>query len=220
MLMATAGVSAAGELASGPGTLWSWGLNDKGQIGNGNKLNVSSPVQIGSATNWTKVVRTGRHSLSLNSSGKIYSWGYNALGGLGHNNTTYLSSPVQVGSLTTWSKITGSERSSMAIKTDGTLWTWGGGSYGQTGHGDAVHRSSPVQVGSLTNWSTVTCGHAGTVLAVKTDGTLWGWGNNASGSVGNGTILHVSSPTQIGSDTLWTDELSSAYGALAIKVVA
>jgi len=85
----------------------------------------------------------------------LFSWGYNDYGQLGLGDRTHRSSPVQVGSLTNWKQIS-SHQFSLAIKTDGTLWSWGNNIfYGQLGLGDRTNRSSPVQVGSLTNWKQV-----------------------------------------------------------------
>ena len=90
-----------------------------------------------------------------------------------------------------------------------TLWTWGWNSYGQLGQGDKVDRSSPVQVGSDTTWAYVTGGSHGTTqvaMGVKTDGTLWAWGYNTYGQLGQNSRTPSgdrSSPVQVGSDTTW-----------------
>ena len=141
--------------------------------------------------------------------GSLFGWGKGDNGVLAQNIAyTGASSPVQIGALTNWAKI-GAGRSALAVKTDGTLWSWGVDSYGQLGLNSLnVNRSSPVQIGSLTTWSkpTITnvCG-----FAIKTDGTLWGWGYNGKGNIGDNTTVRKSSPIQIGSVNTWASMMQS-----------
>jgi alpha-tubulin suppressor-like RCC1 family protein len=169
------------------GTLWAWGLNDNGQLGDGTVVNRSSPVQIGALTTWTKIAAGLAHSAAVRSDGTLWSWGANSAGQLGHNNTTNRSSPVQVGILTTWANVFCGPFSTFAIKTDGTLWSWGsniissenifGG--GMLGVGDTINRSSPVQVGTDTDWTNAVIGSSYmSTRAVKSNGVLWTWGDN------------------------------------------
>ena len=186
------------------GTLWSWGKNDVGELGHGGTTDVSSPVQIGSLTNW-KEVRWGAYNMSaITTAGTLFTWGNGAAGRLGHGNTTNYSSPVQVGSLTTWATLpdhNGSEHGG-AIKTDGTLWLWGENGEGELGQGNTTDRHSPVQVGSATNWSQVSLGPGGTI-ALTTAGTLWAWGSGYGGWQGQGDSTSRSTATQVGSLTNW-----------------
>ena len=200
--------------------LYSWGTNDEGQLGLGDSGGAgtyrSSPTQIGSSSNWSTLSAYGmvRHALAVKSDGTLWAWGDGSDGQLGLGNRTDYSSPKQVGSLTTWLKAVAGYRVSFAIKTDGTLWSWGGDvqSFGVLGHGNRTAYSSPKQVGSLTNWAEVASGFR-TTAAVKTDGTLWTWGNNYFGSsgLGQGTSSHYSSPKQVGSLTTWL-KVACGYG--------
>ena len=115
---------------------------------------LSSPVQIGALTTWSKVVGQGYSCFAIKTDGTLWSWGLNTNGQLGQNDTVNRSSPVQVGALTTWLQTTGSNEC-IAQKTDGTLWSWGLNTNGQLGQNDTVNRSSPVQVGAATNWFVV-----------------------------------------------------------------
>ena len=152
-----------------PGSLWSWGRNDYGQLGQNNITHRSSPVQVGSLTNWSLIASGYYHTLATKTDGTLWSWGYNANGQLGQSDTTHRSSPVQVGSLTTWSSVAcGNIAHTIATKTDGTLWSWGMNDYGHLGVGDITHRSSPVQVGSLTNWSSIDGGSYYTIATYNT----------------------------------------------------
>jgi len=196
------------------GTLWSWGYVLYGALGDNTLTNKSSPVQIGSLTTWSKISTGWWHSLAIKTDGTLWSWGYNAQGSIGDGTTINRSSPVQVGALTTWLNAGGGNYHSAATKTDGTLWSWGRNNYGQLGQNidTAIKRSSPVQVGALTTWLNVVCGAYNT-LALKTDGTIWSWGYNNAGQVGDGTTINRSSPVQIGSLSNWSFINSSALGS-------
>ena len=203
------------------GTLWSWGKNNNGQLGNGNAGNYerrSSPVQVGALTTWREVACGSKHSLAIKNNGTLWSWGCNFTGALGDGTTTYLSSPVQVGALTTWLNIAAGGYHTLATKNDGTLWSWGNNSYGELGIGlNSTNRSSPVQVGALTNWSNIACGDA-FVIATKTDGTLWSWGKNEYGQLGLGDAVYRSSPVQVGALTDWSSKIKCGLQhSLAIK---
>ena len=155
--------------------------------------------------------------------GQLWAWGDNTTyGQLGTGNTTDYSSPVQVGALTTWKLVAvgggyGSAPSSFAIKHDGTLWASGRNNYGQLGQGNTTDRSSPVQIGALTTWSKLANGNGRYGLSVKTDGTLWAWGQNASGCLGLGNATNYSSPVQVGALTNWLDVSATYRTTLALK---
>jgi alpha-tubulin suppressor-like RCC1 family protein len=194
------------------------GENDDGRLGDGTGIDRSSPVQVGALTSWSKVVSGGSHTLAIKTSGTLWAWGSNGRGRLGDGTTISRSSPVQVGALTTWFQLAAGAEHTAVIKTDGTLWTWGSNENGQlgiSGNGGA-HRSSPVQVGSLTNWAQVAAG-SNECAAIKTDGTLWSWGNNGNGALGIGTSYpdSRSSPVQIGALTNWA-QVSVDQGGLAL----
>lgn len=193
------------------GTLWSWGRNNVGQLGlgtSGNYASKSSPSQVGALTNWLSVAAGYNCSFAIKTNGTLWSWGGdgNAFGVLGLGNTTQYSSPKQVGSGATWRSVVSGFRMSMATKTDGTLWVWGNNYFGGLGLGSSSNYNilSPVQLGSLTNWLKLSAGY-GSNFAIKTDGTLWAWGFNASvGQLGlNNTTYKYVSPIQVGALTNW-----------------
>jgi len=136
----------------------------------------------------------------------LWTWGYNILGQLGDNSTTNRSSPVQVMTKSQdWFKVSAGGSGHMAgIKTDGSLWLWGGNAYGELGDNTINHRSSPVQtVAGGTNWKYVSCGYKHTA-AIKNDGTLWVWGFNGVGQLGDNTVIMRSSPIQtLAGGSLW-----------------
>jgi alpha-tubulin suppressor-like RCC1 family protein len=208
------------------GTLWSWGYNEKGQLGQNDLVKRSSPTQIGGGTDWvkdSKALRNTRSGFAIKTDGTLWSWGYGNQGALAQNNNTFYSSPVQIPG-TTWSSIGGGSRhGAFAIKTDGTLWGWGANTRGALCiSGDTPdRRSSPIQIPGST-WDTITSS-ANTYLATKTDGTMWSWGNTEWGEMGtnaSGPGLNYSSPVQI-PGTTWapgpTKIAMSAPAAFAIK---
>jgi len=211
-------------VSSGPsepsGKLYMWGSNQNyGQLGLGDSFgNRSSPVQVGTDTDWSKISTGSFSSAAIKSNGTLWVWGSNLFGQLGLGNTTSRSSPVQLGSDTNWSKITVGHSYMFAIKTNGTLWAWGNNGSGQLGLGNTTNRSSPVQVGTGTDWSSVAVTgylyigffiyNRGSSTAIKTNGTLWAWGSNDIGELGLGNAgygTERSSPVQVGTGTDWSD---------------
>lgn len=188
------------------GTLWSWGLNSKGQLGVGDTTDRYVPTQIGTDTNWTKVsAGSGGYQgfgVAVKSNGTLWAWGDNTYGQLGLGDTTQRSVPTQVGVATNWAEVSAGGLHIVAVKTDGTLWAWGNNDSGRLGTGNTTEYHVPTQVGVATNWSKVV-GRGGHSFALKTDSTLWAWGNNSVGQLGLGDTTQRLSPTQVGVATDW-----------------
>ena len=205
--------------------VWSWGSNAAGELGDNTRVGRSSPVQVGSLTNWNKLPINGyTNSAVIKSDGTLWVWGQNYNGNLGLNDKIYRSSPVQLGADTNWAHVAMDSATMAAIKTNGTLWIWGYGAIGQFGSNNTGYRSSPVQLGADTNWSSVSV--RDNVLATKTNGTLWAWGQNAAGQLGLNDRVGRSSPTQVGTGTNWiyvstsapaSANLAAGYTGFAIK---
>ena len=185
------------------GTLWSWGYNGNGSLGQGNTTEYSSPTQIGTGTDWgTETYQLGGNwtvGAAVKTDGTLWTWGAQSAGELGHNqqNQNY-SSPKQVGTDTTWRSVGGAYAVTLATKTNGTLWVWGSGAKGGTAQNNETYYSSPTQIPGTT-WSEVTAyGGWQTWGMLKTDGTLWSWGDNANGSAGQNSVNNgYSSPVQL-----------------------
>ena len=182
----------------------------------GDKIARSSPVQVGSATDWASVSHGRYHTMAIKTTGTLWGWGRNSNGILGLGNTTNLSSPVQVGTDTDWAEVSATYQNSFAVKTTGTLWSWGSGSLGMLGLGNTTSRSSPVQVGTDTDWSKVRSSSR-FCAAIKTTGAIWAWGRNIEGEALFIIQPDILIPTQIGTDSDWADCLAISDSTLAIK---
>jgi alpha-tubulin suppressor-like RCC1 family protein len=216
------------------GTVWAWGYGGFGALGDGTGATRLSPVQVTGLTGVTAIA-TGRiHSMALKSDGTVWCWGRNYSGELGDNTTTQSNAPVQVkgpdgiGVLTGVTAIAGGFLNGVALKSDGTVWAWGDNREGQLGDNTITDRSAPVQVkgpggvGTL-NGVTRIAGNDGFAVALKSDGTVWTWGWNGSGGLGDGTIISSPAPVQVkGPDGIGTiSDVAEISGgndyALAVK---
>jgi len=177
------------------GTVWGWGQNTTGQIGSGTTaLRVRTPTRIEGLDGLSIVdVAGGRnHALALTDDGSVYAWGDNTYGQLGNGTWQSSSIPVLVASLTDVVGIFAGRDHSLAVRTDGSVWTWGYNGYGELGDGTRTNRNAPVRVirlngSALANIVQVGAG-ANHSLALRSDGTLWAWGRNNFGQLGDGTF--------------------------------
>ena len=130
-----------------------WGSVADGSLGDNIAQHRSSPIQVGTDTNWRSLTAGYQQSMATKTDGTLWTWGQNDYGELGHNDRIQRSSPTQVGAGTDWGDALQSmvNYNPYAIKTDGTLWSWGRNFRGQLGHNDLVEKSSPTQIPG-TNW--------------------------------------------------------------------
>ena len=208
------------------GTLWMWGENGYGQLGfNATSQGVSSPMQLGTETTWDsgakKTISGTRQYGAIKTNGQLWVWGSNNAGRLGVNvkqpSVGYYSSPMQIPG-TSWSKLT-LTAGWAAIRTDGTLWISGNGA-GSQGRNDTVTRSSPTQLPGT--WIDIASNtESSGFVGIKDDNTLWSWGYNESGALGQNTnwpggLKAVSSPVQLpGTD--WSEVEDGKRGFSAMK---
>ena len=188
------------------GTAWAWGNNGNGRLGEGTTTSRRSPVSVvGEFTDWVTVSAGFAHTAAVRANGTVWAWGSNWIGQLGDGTTTSRSSPVSVvGEFTDWVTVSAGSNHNAAVRANGTVWAWGSNGRSQLGDGTATGRSSPVSVvGGFTDWVTVSAGNDHTA-AVRANGTVWAWGNNNSGLLGDGTTTRRSSPVSVvGGFTDW-----------------
>ena len=203
--------------------LWAWGENGGNMIlGTSNETQYSSPKQI-PGTIWKiksfNSSGASDNSFAIRTDGTMWTWGNGATGRQGQNNQTQYDSPKQLGSETTWAFAASNSAGGMAVKTDGTLWIWGSNSDGQLGQNDTTQRSSPIQIPG-TDWDysaydKIAMGSQ-TGFGIKTDGTLWGWGNGGLGMLGQNNQTTYSSPIQI-PGTTWNSVAMNYQSGAGIK---
>jgi len=198
------------------GTLWAWGRNIEGQLGNSTNTDRNSPVQIGSDNQWILASAGGFHTIALKADGTLWAWGGNLNGQLGDSTNTDRNAPVRVGSDNRWVSVSAGGSHTIALKADGTLWAWGLNTYGQLGDSTNTDRNAPVQVGSENEWVSASAAYEHT-LAIKSNGTLWAWGRNPFGQLGDGTTTDRNAPVQIWSDNKWTSVSGGMYHTGALK---
>lgn len=198
------------------GTLWTWGANTYGTLGNGTNSNSTTPVQVGTATDWVNISAGEYHSLAIKSNGTLWAWGRNFYGTLGIGTNTNSNVPVQVGTDTDWKEISAGGEFSIAIKSNGTMWGWGYNADKEIGTSFDSNPNTPRRIGSDNDWSSIATGYTHS-LALKRNGTLWSWGTSASGALGNGNATVVFGPVQSGVESNWISIAAGALHSLGIK---
>ncbi len=194
-----AGGNSHGLAMGADGRVWAWGANASGQLGDTTIVNRMAPVPVDGIREASSVAGGGDHCLALKSDGSlIWAWGLNTSGQLGDGTTTDRLAPIQVtvsaGRVTA---IAAGASHSLALKEDGTVWAWGSNAKGQLGNGTNTDALSPVQVIGLTGKITAVAAGVAHSLALRDDGTVWAWGLNFEGELGNGTTTNSSRPVQV-----------------------
>ncbi|MDH5718124.1 MAG: DUF4215 domain-containing protein, partial [Spirochaetia bacterium] len=198
------------------GTLWAWGNNDYGQLGDGTKSERSVPIQIGYGNNWSKISAGFYHSLAIKTDGTLWAWGKNFSGRLGDGTTTDRYAPVQIGSATNWNYISAGGFHSMALNSNGEIYAWGYNAYGQLGNGSVSNLLIPTKIGTAA-WVDISCGENFST-GIQSDGTLWAWGRNNYGQLGDNSTVNVTTgPAKIGTLTTWIKVSAGAFHVIALQ---
>ncbi len=220
-VVAVAGNEFSAIALKADGTVWAWGSNHYGELGDNTSTQRKTPVQVhgpgnvGFLTGIIAIAGMGHHFIALRNDSTVWAWGNNGYGQLGINSTVgglngvgsmlpvQVMGPGGVGFLTGIVAIDGAFAHNIALKADGTVWTWGENGNFEIGDGTQIQRWTPVQVhgpgnvGFLTDVIAVTAGNDN-CLALKSDSTVWSWGYNLTGGCGIGsTLWHIKTPEQV-----------------------
>ncbi|HEY7145369.1 MAG TPA: chromosome condensation regulator RCC1 [Streptosporangiaceae bacterium] len=184
------------------GSVWAWGNNSAGKLGNGTSASSGVPVRVMGLTGVTRVAAGDSQSLALRSDGTVWAWGANDAGQLGNGVTSSAQlTPVQVTGLTGVTQIAAGSRFSLALRSDGTVWAWGANDSGQLGNGTTASSDVPVRVTGLTQVTSIAAG-TDSALATRPGLTASGtvvdaWGGNTFGQLGDGTQTNRLSPEAV-----------------------
>ncbi len=197
------------------GVIFGWGLNATAQLGLGDQVIRSSPERIGTANNWVNLAASYSHTIGLKSDGTCWSWG-----SINSRSTPTIVLGVAANS---WKSFAAGSSHVAAILTDGRMLTWGTNARGELGRSTQFLAPGvpgpdyvPRGVGAHINWVKVGAGEQFTI-ALKNDGTLWGWGRNFRGQLGLGDNVDRFVPVQIGADTSWIDISIGKEHSMALK---
>ncbi len=175
------------------GTVWAWGYNSDGQLGDGTKANSTRPVRVGKLGGVRAIAAGAFFSLALKEDGTVWAWGSNTSGQdnkqsgqLGDGAIDSSATPLEVGGLGGVEAVAAGASHGLALKNDGTVRAWGDNFFGELGDGSKTDSPTPVRASDLDGVEAVE-GGGWFSLALKEDGTVWAWGYNQDGELGNGT---------------------------------
>ncbi|HAN09508.1 MAG TPA: hypothetical protein DCP90_02730 [Clostridiales bacterium] len=187
------------------GTVYAWGRNVVGQLGDNSTVNRWTPVQVSGLSGITQLSAGNNFSIALKNDGTVYTWGDNSSGQLGDNTIINRWTPVQVSGLSEITQVSGGNVFSIVLKNNGTVWTWGYNGVGSLGDNTIIQRKTPVQVHGVNDFeylegiTSISIGSTsgGQLSAIKSDGTVYAWGSNGAGQLGDNTIIERHTPVQV-----------------------
>ncbi len=186
------------------GSLWAWGYNSAGQLGRGTMDSSLIPIQVGTDTDWKSISAGEYHSLAIKTNGTLWVWGSNSFGEMGNNSRVNVLSPLQVGTATDWLQAVGGSNFTIALKTDHTRWVWGTENNGASGDGwNSGYRLTPYKIPGENDWSAISAGYLHG-MGLKLNGSLWTWGYNYKGEIGNNTTTDKFTPYNVNPGQTYT----------------
>ncbi len=204
----TAGANHCLALSSNGG-VYAWGLNNSNQLGvRTSDWCKARPVHVNGLSNAIAITAGSEHSMALKEDGTVWAWGYGYNGQTGNSSYTYNEVPTKITGLTNIIAIAAGDNHSMALRGDGTVWAWGYNLNGELGKGNINEKNpSPIQVAGLENVVAIAAG-SNYSMALKEDGTLWAWGKNNVGQLGDNTTTRRLRPVQVFGFNVATPKLS------------
>lgn len=187
------------------GTLWTWGRNNVGQLGNNTLIDTNVPAQVGIATDWSQIEAGNEHTLAIKTSGALWAWGNNPFGQLGDGTTNMSNNPIVISTLV-WSSVSAGFDHSMALDPNGLLYTWGNNTNGQLCNGTNTAANIPTLVvdvsGAINFYLAISAGQTHSMV-IRNDNTLWTSGQNNFGQLGIGNNTNTNVLNQVGTGNNW-----------------
>lgn len=215
-------ISAANHYSLGiksDGTLWSWGhKNGYGSIGIMSSNNISIPTQVGTDNNWKEISAGQFLAMAIKTDGTLWGWSGSVPNGIPLSGISQIT-PMQLGNENDWKEISCGYDHNLALKNNNTLWSNGKNFNGQLGNGNSgtsLEQNAFIQIGNETNWKSISAGYRFS-LAIKNNGTLWGWGKNNYNQLGDGTSIQKVLPIQIGNQVDWLKITAGYENGFGIK---
>jgi len=203
------------------GSLWSWGWGNTGELGLGDIYRMARPSRIGRDTTWVTVSAADGHAAGIKKDGSLWIWGNNVDQELGvpPSVNSKVLSPIQMGKDHDWVKVAAGYDYNLALKKDGSLWTWGRNQNGDMGVPTLYDtQQAPIRVGHDNDWVKIFTGTSGNAsFGIRANGTLWAWGNNASGQLGIGNVSSSPVPVQVGVERDWITLSTRLNNTVAIR---
>jgi alpha-tubulin suppressor-like RCC1 family protein/endonuclease/exonuclease/phosphatase family metal-dependent hydrolase len=196
--------------------LFCWGVNHRGQIGDGSTKPRLRPTVVAKSKSWTSVSASWFNTCGITKQTKLYCWGDNAAGQIGDGGKAKLrTKPTLVKKGKNWASVSVGSRFVCATKKSGELFCWGGNLFGQLGHGSYAGKSKPARVGTGGGWAEVSTSWTHT-CARNTSGAVYCWGRNTFGQVGDGTVTTTPTPRQVGGNLEAVDITTTEGASCAI----
>jgi alpha-tubulin suppressor-like RCC1 family protein len=198
------------------GTVWAWGDNGSGQLGDGATASRNAPFPMPSLRDVFAVAGGGGHTLAVTGDGRVWAWGDNSSGQLGDGTVVSRAQAAPVSQCAESVAAAAGYAHSLVLKKDGTVWAWGDNSSGQLGDGTTENRNIPERVPHLSEVIAIAAGQYHN-LALKKDGSLWAWGANGDGQLGDGSFHTRTHPVQVSGLSHVVSVAAGGYHGLAIQ---